>query len=178
MKAALILLAVVLLGAGLFIVDRSLSQQALAVAIDGKYQVAAEGWAIVKAAWPLALLSFLLVLAVTVPVLYQIASMTLNAREEEIRAAYERKTKALEAETQKRNDEFKAKLAHLAEREAKLARDIEEMKQAKAKINTYLQDVNEKANDAERRRVNAAAAAERRRRKLEKLQITPPQNAT
>ena len=73
MKAALILLAVMLLGAGLFIVDRSLSQQALAVAIDGKYQVAAEGWAIVKAAWPLALLSFLLVLAVTVPVLYQMA---------------------------------------------------------------------------------------------------------
>lgn len=167
MKAALILLAVVLLGAGLFIVDRSLSQQALAVAIDGKYQVVAEGWAIVKAAWPLALLSFSMVMAVTVPVLYQMAVMTIHAREEEIRAAYERKTRALEAETQKRNDEFKAKLTNLAEREAKLTRDIEDMKQAKAKINTYLQDVNEKANDAERRRVNAAAAAERRRRKID-----------
>lgn len=171
MKAALILLAVALLGAGLFIVDRSLSQQALAVAIDGKYQVAAEGWAIVKAAWPLALLSFLIVLAVTVPVLYQMASMAINTMEEGIRAAYERKTKDLEAETQKRNDEFKAKLAHLAEQEAKLARDIEEMKQAKAKINTYLQDANEKANEAERRRVNAAATAERRRRKLEKKKM-------
>ena len=69
MKAALILLAVVLLGAGLFMVDRSLSQQALAVAVDGKYQIVAEGWTIVKAAWPLVFLAFVLVLAVTVPVL-------------------------------------------------------------------------------------------------------------
>lgn len=177
MKAALILLAVVLIGAGLFIVDRSLSQQALAVAVDGKYQISAEGWAIVKAAWPLVLLAFVLVLAVTVPVLYLMASKAVDTREEEISAVYKQKTAALDAEAKKRNDEFKAKLANLTEREAKLARDIEELKQAKVKITTYVQDVNEKANDAERRRVNAAAAAERRRRKIEKLQIAPPQNA-
>jgi septal ring factor EnvC (AmiA/AmiB activator) len=173
MKAALILLAVVLLGAGLFMVDRSLSQQALAVAVDGKYQIVAEGWTIVKAAWPLVFLAFVLVLAVTVPVLYLMASKAVDAMEKESRAVYERKTTTLEAETKKRNDEFKAKLANLTEREAKLARDIEELKQAKVQITTYVQDVNEKANDAERRRVNAAAAAERRRRKIEKLQITP-----
>jgi uncharacterized iron-regulated membrane protein len=173
MKAALILLAVVLLGAGLFIVDRSLSQQALAVAVDGKYKVAAEGWAIVTAAWPLALLAFVLVAAVTVPVLYVMASKVVHAREDEISAIYKQKTAALDAEAKKRNDDFKAKLANLAEREAKLARDIEELKQVKVKMATYVQDVNEKASDAERRRVNAAAAAERRRRKLEKLQNAP-----
>lgn len=178
MKSALILLAVVLLGAGLFIVDRSLSKQALAVAVDGKYQIAAEGWSIVIAAWPLALLAFVLILAVTVPVLYVMAAQAVDTREKEISDVYKRKTAALDAEAKKRNDDFKAKLASLTEREAKLARDIEDLKQVKVKMTNYVQDVNEKASDAERRRVNAAAAAERRRRKLEKLQITPSQNAT